>query len=178
VFNTLAKQKKSLPLLAVILALCYLLVAALPLLNHLTRIAPPNTSTLAISAVSTSSDITPSKALDFMQMTDWHLFGQADSETQSSSSDEPLATELELTLQGVFFLAQHQKMAHAIIASADQIQKTYKINDVLPGGAILQAIENNRIILLRENKQEYLELTKTKTGTAEDAESVPEPAAE
>ena len=175
-FNTLAKQKKSLPLLAVILALCYLLVAALPLFNQSTGGTPLNPSTPPISAVNSSSDIAQAKSFDVMQMTDWHLFGQ--SENQTSSSTEPLATELELTLQGVFFLAQHQKMAHAIIASADQIQKTYKINDVLPGGAILQAIENNKIILLRENKQEYLELTKTKTGTAEDAESLPEPAAE
>jgi type II secretory pathway component PulC len=80
-------------------------------------------------------------------------------------------------LQGVFFLAQHPKMAHAIIESADQIQKTYKINDELPGGAILQAIERNKIILLRDNQQEYLELATEKAESAE-LDSLPDASAE
>jgi type II secretory pathway component PulC len=173
VFSPLIKQKKLPPLIIGILALGYLLAVILPLLTHVKISADPANTPL----VHLSSDTeTAPKQQDATQITTWHLFGLPPDQS-ATASGEPIATELELVLQGVFFLAQHPKMAHAIIESADQIQKTYKINDELPGGAILQAIERNKIILLRDNQQEYLELATEKAESAE-LDSLPDASAE
>lgn len=109
---------------------------------------------------------------DFMLISEFHLFGHPDS---ASSSPDGIAPETaqQLTLKGVFYLAGND--AHAIIESADQSQKTYQINDTLPGGAILQAIENNRIILLTDKRRESLFLSGPKSGRPAPADAPFEP---
>ena len=175
VFSTLTKQQNLFPFLAAVLALGYLAAVSIPLISS-SRIDSEHLSSRANTAVSLPDELAQKKRPDFIQISEWHLFGLPVSEI-SDSNGEPTETQLELKLQGVFFLTQHQKMAHAIIESADQIQKTYKLNDELPGGAILQAIENNKIILLREGKQEYLELDRNKLESEPEPEPEPEPEA-
>lgn len=65
---------------------------------------------------------------------------------------------LELKLQGVFYITLNKKITRAIIEGPDHVQKNYKIDDELPDGAVLQSIEDEKIILLRNNRQEILEL--------------------
>ena len=96
---------------------------------------------------------------DFSLISNFHLFGQPDSASSSVAGLVPESTQ-QLKLKGVLYLLDHQ--AYAIIESSDQTQKTYRIHDSLPGGAILQTIETNRIIIMADNQQESLALNKTK----------------
>lgn len=99
---------------------------------------------------------------DFSLISGFHLFGH--SAVVSSSAGLPAESTQALQLKGVLYLKDNQ--AHAIIESAEHVQKNYRINDTLPGGAILQAIADHSVILVTNNGQESLSLDKTKIGPA------------
>jgi general secretion pathway protein C len=151
-------------MLATALALGYLLHAVFPLLTTLkTKTEVEQGSQATERHPLSESNGTEKEPPDFLQISEWHLFGRSALALSPSEGGVTPQTQLELKLQGIFYLAQHQKNAHAIIESPDQIQKTYKINDELPGGAILQAIENEKIIILINNRQEFLSLDRNKS---------------
>jgi len=99
---------------------------------------------------------------DFSQIGDWHLFGQA----LSNDNAETVVTEtqLQLTLLGVFLLSQQPESGLAIIQTEGGQQKKYRSGDELPGGASLQTIEKNRVVLLHNNRQEFLPLKRNSVG--------------
>jgi type II secretory pathway component PulC len=108
---------------------------------------------------------------DFSLISGFHLFGHP---AVASSSAEFLAESTQaLQLKGVLYLPD--KQAHAIIESAEHSQKTYRINDTLPGGAVLQAIADHSIILVTHNGQELLTLDKTKPEFAKVTDTQAEP---
>jgi general secretion pathway protein C len=173
--DTLIKRKNFFPMLATGLALGYLLHAIAPLLTPLKTEVEQEGSQVPESPSLSESNGTEKEPQDFLQISEWHLFGHSAPVLSPSEAGVTPQTQLELKLQGIFYLAQHQKNAHAIIESPDQIQKTYKINDELPGGAILQAIENEKIIILINNRQEFLSLERNKSEPPVEAPSVEEP---
>jgi general secretion pathway protein C len=107
---------------------------------------------------------------DFSSISGFHLFGHP---VTSSSVGLSAESTQALQLKGVLYLKDNQ--AHAIIESAGHIQKTYRVNDTLPGGAVLQAIADHSIILTTNNGQESLSLDKTKLGLATATDMQPEP---
>ncbi|MAT64203.1 MAG: type II secretion system protein GspC [Gammaproteobacteria bacterium] len=96
----------------------------------------------------------------------WHLFGQAEPGTgpggpggaagQVAPIDAP-ETRLNLTLRGLF-ATEDPERARAIIAAPDTEERSYRVNDELPGGAELSAIYVDRIILQRNGRYETLRL--------------------
>lgn len=166
-------------MLATGLAFGYLLHAIAPLLlTPLKTEVEQEGSQASESPLVSESNGTEKEAQDFLQISEWHLFGHSAPVLSPSEAGVTPQTQLELKLQGIFYLAQHQKNAHAIIESSDQIQKAYKINDELPGGAILQAIENEKIIILINNRQEFLSLDRNKSEPAAEEPSVEAPSVE
>ncbi len=113
---------------------------------------------------------------DFSLISGFHLFGHP--AVALSSAGLPAESTQALQLKGVLYLKDNQ--AYAIIESAEHTQKNYQINDTLPGGAILQAIESHSIILVTNNGQESLALDKTKFGldTATDTQPESQPSIE
>jgi type II secretory pathway component PulC len=165
VFDSADSRTKLLPILATGLAFTYLISGIPAMTGTETEPATPQ------------ANVTPSHALqtpqDFSLISDFHLFGQSSSaSTSASATGVPPETTQQLHLKGVLYLPD--KHAYAIIESSDQHQKTYKINDTLPGGAILQAIESNSIVILADNRQESLILTKTKQEQPATADMQPE----
>lgn len=100
--------------------------------------------------------------LDFLQIGDWHLFGQA--LTNDSAETAVTETQLQLTLLGVFLLSHAPEAAGAIIQAEGGQQKKYRSGDELPGGASIQAIEKKRVVLFHNNRQEFLPLKRNSVG--------------
>ncbi|MFI3155825.1 MAG: type II secretion system protein N [Methylococcaceae bacterium] len=172
-FDSIGSKTKVLPILATGSALAFLL-------SSLLTLSPSGTET---EAATPKTSIAQNPELqtppDFSLIGEFHLFGRPGSASSSVGGLPPESTQ-PLKLKGVVYLPD--KHAHAIIEASDQSQKTYRINDILPGGAILQAIESNSIVIMTDDRQESLILTKTKLEqtqpAAEEQPVSPEPANE
>ena len=71
-----------------------------------------------------------------------HLFG-----FYTSDYDDLPETQLQLKLEGTAIEPNAQQNSLAIINDPNNQTKTYHIGDIVPGGASIHAIEENRIIL-------------------------------
>ena len=123
-FDSVAYKTYRLPILATGLAGAYL-VFSLVQLDADPQPIPPTTKVESHA---------PQTQQDFSEITGLHLFGQA--ALPSSADGFSVEPSQALQLKGVLYLPDNQ--AHAIIESSGHVQKTYRINDSLPGGAILQ----------------------------------------
>ncbi len=96
-----------------------------------------------------------------------HLFGEASTEAPELSGDAALNapdTSLSLQLRGAI-AADNPKTAHAIIADASGNEHVYFINASLPGGATVQQIQPDRVILSRGGQLEVLRLPREGQGS-------------
>lgn len=94
-----------------------------------------------------------------------HLFGAADA---SAPAGDPAAvdapdTTLNLQLRGAI-AAGNPRFAHAIIADGGGQEQVYFLDDTLPGGATVQRIEADRVVLARNGSFEVLRLPRLSTG--------------
>ncbi|CAG0943041.1 Type II secretion system protein C [Gammaproteobacteria bacterium] len=94
-----------------------------------------------------------------------HLFGQAAAEPAPGLANAANApeTQLQLQLRGAV-AALDERFAHAIIADSAGNEKVYFIKDPLPGGAVLQQVQADRVILSRGGALEALLLPRLSTG--------------
>ena len=91
----------------------------------------------------------------------WHLFGRA--ETGQPVKALPAAvpvTPLNLRLVGVFFAERGGNRALALIAEGSGIERGYRIGEALPGGARLEQILRDRVIVSRNGRQEAIHMPK------------------
>lgn len=89
-----------------------------------------------------------------------HLFGKFEKKKPPPPKMEVAAapeTRLNLKLRGVFS-SQDKEIARAIIADAKNDDESYAIGDEVPGGAILNDILEDRVILERNGQLETLKL--------------------
>ena len=94
-----------------------------------------------------------------------HLFGQASAAPDPSleSADTAPETQLNLQLRGAIAAAD-ERFAHAIIADGSGVEKVYFLKDSVPGGAVLQQVQADRVILSRGGALEALLLPRESTG--------------
>ncbi|MDO9104721.1 MAG: type II secretion system protein N [Methylovulum sp.] len=157
------------------LALAYLLVISIPALTPTSTETGKATSQSAIVGSPAAQE-----PQDFSLTSDFHLFGLSTA-TASANGYAPLESTQPITLIGIFYVTGQQ--AHAVIETSDHRQKAYKINDTLPGGAVLHAIASDKILLRGHDQQELMLLQKTQTETtkpqtANKEQAAPEPASE
>ncbi|CAK0738975.1 general secretion pathway protein C [Gammaproteobacteria bacterium] len=93
-----------------------------------------------------------------------HLFGKVDA-TRPAPALIPTAapaavpeTQLKLTLRGI--IAAVPPDGGAIIAEAGGSDHFFRVGDPLPGGAVLQEIQPNQVLLARNHRLETLRLPK------------------
>jgi general secretion pathway protein C len=86
-----------------------------------------------------------------------HLFGVASAAPEPSldNADQAPETQLNLQLRGAIAAAD-ERFAHAIIADGGGGEKVYFLKDSLPGGATLQQVLPDRVILNRGGVLEAL----------------------
>jgi general secretion pathway protein C len=119
---------------------------------------PPPPPRVAATGTATGTD-------DAAAIVAVHLFGAADA---TAPAGDPAAvdapdTTLSLQLRGAI-AAGNPRFAHAIIADAGGQEKVYFLNDTLPGGATVQRIEADRVVLARNGTFEVLRLPRLSTG--------------
>jgi general secretion pathway protein C len=108
-------------------------------------------------ASATATDVQPIVAA--------HLFGEAKA-MAAPTGDAPVdAPDTSLSLQlRAAIAAGNPKFAHAIIADAGGQERVYFVNDGLPGGATLQRVEIDRVVLARNGSFEVLRLPRLGSG--------------
>lgn len=103
------------------------------------------------------------KKIDYGQLVDFHLFGEAAQQPLERPEKEQLIkapeTRLKLQLVGVVF-DRDTDDGLAIISEPGKPQKTYRKGEKIPGDATLVAVERERIILERNGRPETLSLKK------------------
>lgn len=95
-----------------------------------------------------------------------HLFGDTRAAPQAPKIKVPIdapETRLNLKLHGVIASADESK-AGALIAEGSGAEKHYKLNDALPGGAVLKEVHTDRVLLQRNGRFETLRLPKELLG--------------
>lgn len=94
------------------------------------------------------------------KISQYHLFGKFEKKKAPPPKQEVATapeTRLNLKLRGVFS-SQNKEIARAIIADAKGDDESYAIGDEVPGGAILNDIFEDRVILERNGQLETLKL--------------------
>ncbi len=117
----------------------------------------------------------PYKKKEYELIARWHLFGNAPIKTVTTDKPAPVKapeTRLKLELLGVFY-DKKTKEGWAIISEPGKPHKSYKIGDKLPGDSTLHSLEEERIILSRNNRHESLTLKQLKE-TQFDAPPLPD----
>jgi len=95
-----------------------------------------------------------------------HLFGEVSQEPPPVSGDAALTapdTSLALQLRGAV-AADNPRLAHAIIADGSGNEQVYFVNSTLPGGATVQQIQADRVVLARAGQLEVLRLPREGSG--------------
>lgn len=157
-------QNTSMPHFVLIPALAYLLYVAISTVQAFDN--PEQSAIPTADSEQLGQEKIETKQMDFLVIKDWHLFGQSEAISVQNSEQQgaPQATELQLKLLGVFFLPEQKRNSYAIIEADDHLQKKYRPDDELPGGATLQSIAKEQVILLRNNQRESLSMDRNKTG--------------
>lgn len=132
---------------------------------------PPPPRPLAAQPVAASETAGPDLA-------SLHLMGEAPDEPAARPAViEAPETRLNLQLRGVLFHSARQS-ARAIIAAGGRDEDFYAVGAELPGGAVLDDIYPEKVILRRDGRYETLSLPQDALeGAVEDAPAEPQPAA-
>ncbi len=89
-----------------------------------------------------------------------HLFGKAGASQPVKKVDKKAPeTRLNLTLHGVF-AADDDDKGEAIIGTSGNVQKYYKVGSAVMSGVTLQAVFDDRVVLLRNGQSEVLRFPK------------------
>ena len=123
---------------------------------------------------STAEPASPIGQVDYTTIAAWHLFGRMEA-SKPVVAPPPIipVTPLDLHLAGVFFIEQGDSRALALIAEGSGVERGYRIGDALPGGARLEQIQRDHVVVSRQGRQEVLNLPKLGT-TARSSSPVPE----
>ncbi|QKT03025.1 type II secretion system protein GspC [Ectothiorhodospiraceae bacterium 2226] len=158
-----ALRDKALPYLpTVVNALLVLLLAYT--LAHLTwrAIAPaPITLPPAPPPATAAQAAAAPEGSTLRQVASLQLFGRAAPEVAQAPIEAP-DTRLRLTLRGVVASGDPQS-AMVIIADESGREQHYFVGADLPGGAVLEQVYPDRVILSRENRYETLRLPREET---------------
>ncbi len=90
-----------------------------------------------------------------------NLFGQAPVLPVSDAAANAPDTSLQLRLAGVFVSADPDRSSAIVAERNSQAGKVYRVNDSLPGGATLEAVFEDRILIRRGPATEILRFEKT-----------------
>jgi len=116
---------------------------------------PPAAATSAAQAART----------DYRQIANLHLFGRSAQESvRTAAPVEAPDTRLNLTLRGILFNTE-LGLTRAIIAAPGRDDETYQAGAQLPGGAIIDQIYADRVMLLRNGQYEMLRLPEETVAT-------------
>jgi general secretion pathway protein C len=119
----------------------------------LNRLAPAAGPVMAQNA-------TARPAVDVAAISAWHLFGKVEANRPPPPPVAIPVTPLNLRLGGTFFVEQGGARALALIADGNSLERGYRPGEALPGGARLERIERDQVVVSRNGREEALKLPK------------------
>ena len=121
----------------------------------------PAVRPMSAREASAAEPASPVGQVDYATITAWHLFGRMEA-NQPVAAPPPVipVTPLDLRLAGVFFIEQNDNRALALIAEGGGLERGYRIGDSLPGGARLEQIQRDHVVVSRQGRREVLNLPK------------------
>lgn len=115
----------------------------------------------ATGAAPSADQPATARPADAAVISSWHLFGQTEASQPVAAAPAPApATPLNLRLVGVFFMERGGDRALALIADGSGPERGYRIGESLPGGARLQRIQRDHVVVSRAGREEVLKLPK------------------
>ena len=125
------------------------------------QVAPPPKPIATMTTVSRQNKSTHDPSRDIAKR---HLFGKVSAVAPKRKPviQQPAVmpkTKLNLTLSGVF-AQEDERKGMAIIAERGRKEKNYVVGDSVPGGAFLEAVYDDRVVLKRGGRLETLALPK------------------
>lgn len=143
-----------------VIALAYAL-AALTLAMLIGRSPPPASSPVSAGFIPDSDNTAISRPTDDATIGSWHLFGRVEAGRPVEAPPAPMpVTPLNLRLVGIFFMERGGDRALALIAEGNGPERGYRIGEPLPGGARLQRIQRDHVVVSRTGREEVLKLPK------------------
>ena len=128
----------------------------------------------ASGAGAASARDTARRAVDVQGIIDAHLFGVADPAAPAGDPTDAPETRLSLVLAGTI-AASDPKQGFGIIGESANNAKLYSVGDSVPGGARLNAVYGDRVILERGGQLEALLLPREYKGGQGSAALTPQP---
>lgn len=118
--------------------------------------------TTALSAPEPATgEVASASRVDYAAMAAWRLFGRLETERPVEAPPTPLPiTPLNLRLVGVFFIERDNDRALALIAEGSGQERGYRVGESLPGGARLDRVQRDHVVVSRNGRQEVLNLPK------------------
>lgn len=105
------------------------------------------------------------EAFPAFEVASWELFGSAKGSGEAASASEATeglaTTGLSLVLVGVFAADETQASA-ALVSQPNRRAKRYRIGDRLPGGAALEAVYRDRVVIRRGGARELIRFPEPK----------------
>lgn len=146
------------------------------LFNTSDRLLPGKVAESALKA-SARNETANTLSADYAAIASWHLFGRTEVGRPVNTPPPPLpTTPLNLRLVGVFFIERNTQRALALIADGSGPERSYHVGESLPGGARLEQVLRDHIIVSRNGRQEVLNLPKsTEPGVASPIIAPPAP---
>lgn len=132
-------------------------------LARLTWMLVPGAGSPIRSQIATQNELTPAstvanETMDYAAIADWHLFGEINqAATLPTPTRSMPETQLNLRLAGIFF-AEDMTKGRVLIAKPGAQESSYRVGDQLPGGARLEQILRDQVILSRNGVLETLRL--------------------
>ena len=133
-----------------------LLLTCLWLAVKLVWLSLPGSSSTELAPLPASVSAEAGKAHAAVSVSKWHLFGNPGLTTAQLARSAP-ATQLQLQLRGTLAEAD-PRAGLAVISDPVSGERAYRVGDGLPGGATLDGVYPDRVVLLHEGVQETLGL--------------------
>jgi general secretion pathway protein C len=96
---------------------------------------------------------------DVAAISAWRLFGKVEASRPAAPPPSAMpVTPLNLRLAGIFFTERGRGLA--LIADGNSLERGYRIGDPLPGGARLERIERDQVVVSRNGREELIKLPK------------------
>lgn len=138
------------------------------------RLPLPANTVASVGPRSAASENSVARTADYATVSNLHLFGRSDApQPVEAPPPQVEVTPLNLRLVGVFFMERGGAKALALIAEGSGLERSYRVGEALPGGARLDQIQRDRVVVSNGGQQQTLNLPRLEETAKSSAGELP-----